>query len=372
MSRIKKKKKVKKIQKSIKKTDYQKKSVCNEKNEPTFLNRCFLSLRNRPIIDYVLLLLINFLLGLEILFYTDTFKYFFPHLICLTINILITLKIGKKYIHTLYNLKKEVEKFPSENIELKGIFGHYYAKAMHNGNLIACIIVLVIFFWGIFSQQYITTDLVGFYAVFIVSISVSISVIGYAAYIWILWFLYKVSKCSCLHYNKLVPAYTPFLVQIATLLQHAKWCFLIEGFLYTFEYFILIPKENITSTQINMPDNFSFIITWLIVLIVIVLAFPIIVFLQENLLAKIVSNLKNQQIEHLSYQYEALSQNDSIKDNTFNIFIYHEMISKLVATADYPLKIQRLGPTLVSIATICLHTVTLLNQLPQLEYLFNR
>lgn len=331
---------------------------------------CFL--RKLPKKVYFIFVAINFGVGLMILYYTDTIKQFFPHLVCLSVNISLTMQIGREYIDTLNFLNAETCAYTDENTELRTVFESFHAKAMHKANLLMCIIVVAVFLWSIFSQHYITTDLVGIYAVFMVCISVSFSVIGYTQYLWILWFLFRVSKCTSMHFNKITPANTPFLVKIATLLQQAKWCFLIEGFCYTFEYFILIPKENIISAKINMPDNFSFLLTWFIVLLVIVLAFPLIVFLQEYLLSQIVSNLKKQRIEYLSLQFDHLEQYVALENKPFNTFMYHEIISKLNDSSDYPLKIQRLGPTIVTIATGCLHVITLLTQLPELRNLFNQ
>lgn len=346
--------------------------VNKTKNSKDTMKGFYCFLRKQPKKVYFIFLTINFLVGLMILHYTDTIKQFFPHLVCLTVNISLTLQIGKEYIDTLIFLNGETCTHTDENTELRTVFESFHAKAMHKANLLMCIIIVAVFLWSIFSQHYITTDSVGIYAVFIVCISVSLSVIGYTQYLWILWFLFRVSKCSSMHFNKITPASTPFLIKIATLLQRAKWCFLIEGFCYTFEYFILIPKENIISTKINMPDNFSFLLTWVIVLLVIVLAFPLIVFLQEYLLSQIVCNLKKQRIEYLSLQYDHLEQYVALENKPFNTFMYHEIISKLNDSSDYPLKIQRLGPTIVTIATGCLHVITLLAQLPELRNLFNQ
>ena len=362
-----------KKKKKLKKTTVLNKTIscpC-KKNAKTIMETGFNALRKYPLKIYILLLGINFFVGFWILFYTRTIAHFFPHLFCLTINISITLRIGKTYIDTLKALNEELYKHTEENTEIRSLFTNYYSKAMHPINLLACIVVVTIFLWGIFSQHYITLDLVGSYAVFMVCVSVSLSVIGYTQYLWMLWFLFRVSKCSSMYYNKIAPANTPFLVKIATLLQHVKWCFLVEGFFYTFEYFILIPKGNITSTTINMPDNFSFLLTWVIVLLVIVLAFPILVFFQEHWLTQIVSNWKRQRIEYLLIQYENLGKIVSKKNLSLHTYLYHEIVANVVDSADYPLKIQRLGPMIVSIATVCIHMITLLGQLSDLKHLFN-
>lgn len=305
--------------------------------------------------------------------YSGTFEYFFPHLVCLSLNIIITLSIGGEYADTIAFLDNEIlpEKSCRKYKELCGTYKQFRHKAFHGLNFILCIIILTIFFWGIFSQHYIKLDVVGWYAVYMVSITVSISVIGYAQYLWLLWFLYRMSYCTIIPYNEIIPAYTPFLVKIGTLTKHAKWCFFIEGFLYVFEYLILIPKGNVTLLKINMPNQTSFLVTWGIIFVVIILAFPVIIYVQESLLTKIVKKLKNQRLEALLYNYyiPAIDKNELSPQ----IYMRNQMINSLINSPDYPVKIQRLGPSVVAVATCVLHVINLINQYPELKtFLVNR
>lgn len=336
------------------------------------LERGILSLNKISKKSIAIPLVLNFLFGTIILAYTKTIHYFFPHLICLTFNIIITLSIGGEYANTITFLDNEIlKKVQVSNTELRENYKRFRHKAFHILNLVLCIIVLAVFFWGIFSQHYIKIDLVGCYAVYMVSITVSISVIGYTEYLWLLWFLYRVSNCSSMVYNKIIPAYTPFLVKIATLTNRVKWCFFVEGFLYVYEYFILIPKGNITLSYINMPNNFSFLVTWGVIFIVIIMAFPIIIYVQERLLSTIVSNLKNQEIKLLSNTPDTMVIENSKEFS--EIYMRHWIINNLIASPDYPVKIQRLGPSVVSVATFVLHVTNLVNQYPELKkFLINR
>lgn len=315
---------------------------------------------------FAFILAINFVIGFFILYCNHCFSYFFMHLVCLTLNIIITVNIGKKYLNTLIILDHEIiENHTSENTELKMLYLRFKKYALHRCNLFACPLILVLFFWGIISQHYIKADIVGLYAVFLVNIVVSISVIGYIQYLWMLWFLYRISQGVNFHFNKNVPAQTPILVEIAQLLETAKWCFFLEGFLYVFEYYILIPKGKISPNMLNMPDNTSFLITWFVLLVVIILAFPVIILAQESFLAKIVDNLKNQIVHVLSQEFEDVESGE-ITDK----FMYNAMIKNILSSEDYPVKSKRFGPALISIATFCLHTVSFFSQIPSLDYLF--
>lgn len=318
-------------------------------------------------------LAINFILGIIILSYSGTFNYFFPHLICLTLNIIITLSIGREYANTISFLDNEIlpKKFCKKYIEFCGIYKQFRHKAFHALNFVLCVIVLTIFFWGIFSQNYIKLDLVGWYAVYMVSVTVSISVIGYSQYLWLLWFLYRMNYCSLIPYNEIIPAYTPFLVKIGSLTKHAKWCFFSEGFLYVFEYFILIPKGKVTLSEINMPDQTSFLVTWGVIFVVIILAFPVIIYIQESLLSKIVKELKKQRLNALLYNYHI--SNIEKKELSPQIYMRNQMINSLIVSPDYPVEIQRLGPSVVAAATCVLHIANLINQYPELKaFLVNR
>lgn len=318
-------------------------------------------------------LVLNCLVGLIILYYSNTLKHFLPHLILLTITNSVSLFISRSYFATLQYLKTEIiDNYQSENVELKGLFNRLRKKTTSKINWGVSFCVVVLFHWGIISQGYITLNLVGIYAIFLVCITVSVSVFGYMQYIYVLWFLFRISKCSQMHYNVMFPAQTPFLFQIANLLQQAKWSFFIEGFCYTLEYFILIPKGCVTFEEIKMPDTFSFLVTWAVIFVVIILAFPIIVIFQEHILTKIIDNLKRKQIEYLHTQYQVLNQHASVMQESINTYLYQVIISGVIASADYPLKSQKLGPILLSIATTCIHIVNLLNQFPLNKILINQ
>lgn len=320
---------------------------------------------------FVILFSINFICGLTILYITDTMQRFLPHLILLTVNMSITIMIGRHYVSMINTLSSEIEgKHLTENIELKIVFQRFKKYTFKKINLLPCLGILGVFFWGIFSQNYIKLDLVGGYAVFIVCVAVSISVLGYIEYIWLLWLLFRASKCSTMYFNRSNPAQTPFLVCLAQLTNRAKWCFFIEGFIYVFEYFILTPPAQLTLPTLQMPNNVSFLITWLILFIVIVLAFPTIVIIQETLIAKIISNLKHERVEQLSGWFDLASYRADGSGPPTEAYMYDSMIANVLASEDYPAKIRRLGPVLITVATVSLHIVTLIGQFPQLKLFF--
>ncbi len=316
----------------------------------------------------ILALLINGGIGFYIIYMTNTFEQYWIHIVCITFCMALTIIIGRKYRTTIHLLDKEIEKEnTSDNVELRTNYKRFKNYAFHKANVIFCIVIPCIFFWAIFKQNYLSFNIVGIYGILVISATLFMSIFGYVEYMWMLWFLYRISKCEHFRYNQSNPSQTPFLIHIADITNYAKWFFLIEAFLYIFEYFILIPHEKLTINQFQMPDNFSFFVTWIFLFIVLVLAFPIIVFLQEIMMVKIIDHLKQEQIQNLSLYFNIASQDLSNSATIEQAYMCNSMMTNVVASNDYPIKARRLGPALISIATFVLHTVNLLSQLPQVS-----
>lgn len=337
------------------------------------LKKGFEKLQKTSIKWIILALVANFGVGFCIIYFTNTFQQFWIHIVCITICMSLTIIIGRKYANTINLLDKEIEQEnTSDNAELKTNYNRFKNYTFHRGNLSFCIVTPCIFFWGIFRQKYLSFDVVGIYGIFVISVTLFMSILGYVEYMWMLWLLYRISRCEHFHYNQSNPSQTPFLIYIADITNCAKWFFLVEGFLYIFEYFILIPRDSLTSEQIQMPDNLSFFITWIILFIVLVLAFPIIVVLQETIMTKIIDNLKQQQIKNLSICFNIASNNLGNNITIEQAYMCNSIMTNIIASDDYPIKARRFGPVLISIATFALHALNLLSQLPQISLLISQ
>ncbi len=320
----------------------------------------------------LLALAANSLIGFFIIHFTNSFGKYWLHIVCITFCIALTIIIGRKYINTLTLLDDEIiKKNTLDNVELKTNYNHFKNYAFHRANLFFCIVIPCIFFWAIFKQDYLKFDIVGVYGIIVISITLFMSILGYVEYMWMLWLLYRIAHCEHFHYNKSNPSQTPFLIYIADITNCAKWFFLVEGFIYIFEYFILIPRSNLINGKIQMPDNLSFIVTWIILLVVLVMAFPIIVLVQETMISKIIDNLKQEQIQALSICFN-IANNDFSNETIEQAYMCNSIMANIVSSSDYPIRTQRLGPALISVATFVLHTVNLLSQLPQIRDMINQ
>lgn len=344
------------------------KKVSSEELSARPLQKGFKTLQKISAKWIVFALAANCGVGFCIIYFTDTFQQYWIHIVCITICMSLTINIERKYVNTIELLDDEIEKEnTSENGELRINYKRFKDYSFHRANLIFCIVIPCIFFWSIFKQNYLSFDIVGFYGIFTISATLFMSILGYVEYMWMLWLLYRIGQCGHFCYNQSNPSQTPFLIYIADITNCAKWFFLVEGFLYIFEYFILIPRQKLTIDNFQMPDNFSFFITWTILFIVLVLAFPIIVLLQETMITKIIDNLKQEQIQNLSLCFNMASNDLSNKPTIEQAYMCNSIMTNIISSSDYPIKVQRLGPALISVATFALHAVNLLSLLPQIS-----
>lgn len=317
----------------------------------------------------MLALAVNSLIGFFIIYFTNSFEKYWLHIVCITFCMSLTIIIGRKFIRIITLLDDEInEKNTLDNVELKTNYNRFKNYAFHRANLLFCVVIPCIFFWSIFKQKYLKFDIVGIYGIIVISATLFMSILGYVEYMWILWLLYRIAHCEHFYYNKSNPSQTPFLIYIADITNCAKWFFLVESFIYIFEYFILIPRGNLIAGKIQMPDNLSFFITWIILLIVLVIAFPIIVLIQETLISKIIDNLKQEQIQAFSICFNIANSNEGIEQ----AYMCNSIIANIISSSDYPIRTQRFGPALISLATFALHTVNLLTQIPEIHNLISQ
>ncbi len=238
---------------------------------------------------------------------------------------------------------------------------------------LASIIVTTFFFTCIVLLEYIKIDIVGIYAIFIAGSSVLFGVYSYAQYLFFLWFIYKAGKCEVIDYDQYTPADTKWITNMAMISQRLRNYFLFIGLIYVIEYAILVPANQITITttiSINMPNNFAFIISWIAVFLLVVVAFPIINRVQFQLISKIVSNLKGRSIKNLSELMFLEKERADEKSTSFTTIIaYNILVDTIRKSKDYPLKRQLSYETIMLMVTFVVHIFNLYNKVASLPFI---
>ena len=245
--------------------------------------------------------------------------------------------------------------------------------------LVIAFFITAFFFSCIVLLEYINLDIIGIYAIYIAGSSVLIGVYSYAQYVIFLWFIYKAGKCqfNCYDYNFYVPAESAWISQIAKTSQHLRNFFLFIGFIYVVEYSILIPADKITfengTISLNTPNNIAFIISWIALFLLVIIAFPILNHIQYTLIVRIVNKLKDHAIGELSDLMKQEQHYSKNKKQRLSIIVtYNILIENIRQSKSYPIKRQLSYETLMLIVTFVVHFMNLISQvtsIPQIQLL---
>lgn len=241
---------------------------------------------------------------------------------------------------------------------------------------VVSLFVTVFFFSCIVMLEYIELDIIGFYAIYIAGSSVLIGAYGYVQYLCFLWFVYQAGKLKYRSesYNVYIPAATPWVAQIARTSQKLRSFFLWIGLIYVIEYGMLVPTDKISfadnTISLNTSNNTAFLISWIVLFLLVIIAFPIINHYQRKFVVDLVENLKGQTIQDLSTLMAEERRNDQDKKRRMSTVItYSVVIENIRDTKSYPIK-QLFGyETVMTFVTFVVHVLNLYSKVASIPQL---
>jgi len=241
---------------------------------------------------------------------------------------------------------------------------------------VSCVIT-VFFFSCIVMLEYIELDIIGAYAIYIAGSSVLIGAYGYMQYLCFLWFIHQAGKLEYRSgsYNTYAPAETPWVSQIAKTSQALRSFFLWIGLIYVIEYGMLVPTDKISFSRdaisLNTPNNAAFLISWLALFLLVIIAFPIINHYQRKFVTDIVKKLKGQTIQNLSDMMAEEKRRDQDKNQRMSTVIAYSVIIENVRNSkDYPIEKLFGYETVMTLVTFVVHSMNLyskITSIPQLS-----
>lgn len=239
--------------------------------------------------------------------------------------------------------------------------------------------VTVFFFTCIVMLEYIKPDIIGLYAIYIAGSSVLIGAYGYMQYLYFLWFIYRAGKCEYRGsaYHIYAPAETPWVIQIAKTSQTLRTFFLWIGLIYVIEYSMLVPTDKISFDNglfsLSTPNNTAFLISWVALFILVIIAFPVINYFQRKFVTSLVEKLKEQTIRDLSeLMIQDAGDERHQMDRMSTAVTYGVIIENVRQTKSYPIDRQLGYETVMTIATFVVHALNLystVTSIPQLSTL---
>ncbi|MBD5101426.1 MAG: hypothetical protein HDT27_01780 [Subdoligranulum sp.] len=330
---------------------------------------------------------INWTLYCMLLFFVGTIinhvtRYRFPHFVTHQL-LLITATTMLVYAMKIFFL--DIDKLNSHGPE--GLLKNPETKSLYLNRLlpiqrtylapVISLVITVFFFSCIVMLEYIELDCIGAYALYIAGSSVLIGAYGYVQYLCFLWFVYQAGKLEYRSesYNIYTPAATPWVSQLAKTSQKLRSFFLWIGLIYVIEYAMLVPTDKISfeddKISLDTPNNAAFLISWLALFLLVIIAFPVINHYQRKFVTDLVEKLKEQTVQDLSALMAEEKRNQKDKRVRMSMVItYSVIIENIRHTKSYPTK-QLFGyETAMTFVTFIVHMLNLYSKIvsiPQLS-----
>ncbi|MBL1226757.1 hypothetical protein [Enterococcus sp. BWR-S5] len=237
------------------------------------------------------------------------------------------------FLIKLENLQNETQTEPELHSAVKEYQKSLNKKAV--GYL--PIIFIFIFMFSIIQNGFVFLNITGFYGIGLGSAAFYFGVIAYYYYVTYLFFLQDLKKLN-FSVNNYAPAYTPYFITITDNLITVEKFFFVIGFLYTLLYSIMsFSSVSFHSWKItlNVANEYWFILTWVLILLFFVIAYPILTIYSKHILKITIQLCKIKKIQEQFALIEFLDKQTQVD----RINSTMEIISRIENSASLPLNL---------------------------------
>lgn len=348
-----------------------------KKSRLPFSKWVILKIRKSKTRSWILFFVAVFVSGQIInIFWNDYFTQFCIHQLLLMLATYLLLRAMRVFFSSVDSLESSPDKGVSRNPELYGLIKRKlrrYQSLMLP--FVFGVIISAFFFFCIVRLEYIKIDIVGLYAILLGSSSVCLGVYSYYQYLVFLKVIKEMSSLSITDYNTRSPADTGWIVHIAETSRRLMRYFASIGLIYVIEYSILIPSDKIQigfPIKLDTPDNIAFIVSWVALFILVIIAFPTLSAIQHKYIANVVAKMKNSSTDELSkLMYIEKSENLPAKDKLFSTVMYDILISNVKQAKNYPIKRKISCDSIATAIAVIVHILNLYTKVAQIPSLTN-
>jgi hypothetical protein len=288
------------------------------------------------------------------------FKYFHIYQLLVIPSILIASWAVKKFIADFESFNKVIASHPVNFVGIK------LSRLIYsNWALPGLVLIGGLYVYSSYRLEYIQFDAVGLYALLMILLMLTTAIIGQTVYVYYILLLSRLNKESEFKYNFYMTAKTDWIVMIAKTGRMFNNCFFILGFIYTLVFYLNSPKGTILidSTKggflkellLTTPDNHAYLISWITIIVIIFIAFPIYYLIQNNYIKSLIRKLKDKSISEISMLMKA----GAIKsqDNLELELKYLTLINNIENSAKKPIASYNIIPVISSICSISVHFI---------------
>lgn len=249
-----------------------------------------------------------FIIGRFIL-HREPFRFGLVHQICLTTISLIVVYMlrycylmGNKLLEASSGLMGSKKKAKRNGLLQRSMYNHICAMKKYQKSVwcfVLPIIPCIHFIYKTLYLEYVPTSATGYFAVIFGAATFYLALIAYIHLVISIIFFGKIAynsgECIPLQFpNDLLTA-PQWLNLWVEYFSQAEKAFFITGMLFTLEYIILMPSRIITfepNLIIHSKSPTAFLTSWLVIILLIIVGFPVIAFIIRKFFKKLLDNMK--------------------------------------------------------------------------------
>jgi len=270
--------------------------------------------------------------------------------------IVIALAEIKAFVHSADKYKTMVASHPTRET------GTYIIQLLRSYAAVPGLIAIgSLYLYSTISLKYVPINLTGFYALLMITLVMLSAILGQTCYVYYLLLLRKVSTCEKFEYNFYFPARTNWVQLLAGTGARLSNAFFVLGFIYTTVFFLNMPAGYLQislrpwSLTISTPNDPAFVMSWLAIFIIIIIAFPMYAWTRARLLKNIIRRLKDISITEI----QTLITESKIRreGNVDAELKYYQLMVSIENSSSEASDTRNLLPAALTISSIAVHLI---------------
>lgn len=210
--------------------------------------------------------------------------------------------------------------------------------------------------------EYVPDSDTGYYAAFFGASTFYLALIAYIHFAISIFFFWKISQNTggCIPLRFPNDLFTPpeWLALWVGYFRRSEKAFFISGALFTLEYILLMPEGIITyepGPVIHSKDPFAFLTSWLTIVVLIIIAFPIIAILIRHLFQTALNNMR----AGLQGEFQTLWNTAGERAQLTELWAYAQLSSSSLKLGSYIFPQKTYVPLISTLISLALNLMKL-------------
>ena len=208
----------------------------------------------------------------------------------------------KKFLASIEEFRLMTASYPNKED------GDYiYTLLCSHWYYVALLAVGGLFVYSSVELRYVTFNPTGAYALLMIILVMISAILGQLCYVYYIFLLRRIAAGHGFKYNFYLPYRTNWVLLLDDVGFRLNNAFFVLGFIYTSVYCLNVKGGYLKlafqplKLELSTPNNIAFAVSWVVLFVIIIIAFPLYAWLRSRYIDAIVRKLKDISIEEINF-----------------------------------------------------------------------